>query len=158
MPSLHSSRFSVVSVPSLISTRFVSERPFYPPFVPHIYPQKTVAVKEKIEMILSRIDVVEDLLNSPNNDKAEEKRRSELLRLFHTPRLESLIKFSPGNSRRSELNCNLYTRKGPSFGLLNKLRTRERRQDYWKTCGRLFPIIRQAIDPPASERLLNEHR
>lgn len=70
-------------MPSLISTRFASERPFYAPFVLDVYPQKTVAVKKKIETILSRIVVVESLLDSPIIDKGEEKRREELLRLFH---------------------------------------------------------------------------
>ena len=46
-------------------------------------PQKTVAVKQKIEVILLRVDVVEALLDSPIGDKGEEMRRNNLLRFGH---------------------------------------------------------------------------
>lgn len=45
--------------------------------------QKTVSVKNKIEVLLSRVNTVENLLDSPTGDKGEEKRRDNLLRFGH---------------------------------------------------------------------------
>jgi hypothetical protein len=41
-------------------------------------------VKKKIEAILSRVDVVEGLLDTPTNDKGEQRRRSDFLRFAFT--------------------------------------------------------------------------
>jgi hypothetical protein len=72
-------------------------------FSPYVRPQKTVAVKKKIELILSRVDAVEGLLGSPIGDKGEERRRNDFLRSFHHLLIGVSIELGLGNSSRSRI-------------------------------------------------------
>lgn len=80
MLSARSSLFLAVFVPSMTSTRFASERQSHASFVPDPRLQKTVSVRNKIEVLLSRVDTVEKLLDSSAGDRGEEKRRGNFLR------------------------------------------------------------------------------
>jgi len=58
-------------------------------FLNHV--QETVAVREKVDNILSRIAVLEGYFSAPSEDVAEKKRRDQLLRYAIVPHPDPLL-------------------------------------------------------------------
>lgn len=134
------------SPPSMINARFVRnsllESSFWRTDL-----QETAAVKDKIEILRSRIATLEVLFDSPAGDMAETKRREELLAYVISLYLFVLgAQSSLGNSKPTRKRCDHCARSLCLCALLIMSKTTKMFPGFSKIYKRLSTTIRFVCD------------